>query len=286
LRADYGLPADPDFTAPSRYLVLSPFPASLRDPAHPPPPTTHFFRSLPGAARDAPDEVSPRERVGAPTVYLTLGTEFNTESGDLFDRAIAGLRQLPINLVVTVGRDIDPAEFGPQPTNVRIERYLPQGEVLPACDLVVCHGGSGTLVGALSHGLPMVVLAMGADQPANARRCDQLGLGMCLDPVRATSEEIRDTAAAVLADSNYRLAAQKVQAEIEAQASPASAVVLLEQVAAERRPLKPRASKAPLRCDTPACRNKTGLLDQGSANSGPKGTAKLPGETAQPTICG
>ena len=257
--------------------MLSPFPASLRDPAHPPPPTTHFFRSLPGAARDAPDEVSPRERVGAPTVYLTLGTEFNTESGDLFDRAIAGLRQLPINLVVTVGRDIDPAEFGPQPTNVRIERYLPQGEVLPACDLVVCHGGSGTLVGALSHGLPMVVLAMGADQPANARRCDQLGLGMCLDPVRATSEEIRDTAAAVLADSNYRLAAQKVQAEIEAQASPASAVVLLEQVAAERRPLKPRASKSPVALRHASVSEQNGATRPGVSEQRTKGDGEAAG---------
>lgn len=70
----------------------------------------------------------------APTVYATLGTIYNMESGDIFQRVLAGLRSLPLNLIVTVGRDIDPAEFGPQPANVHIERYA-QALLLPYCDL-------------------------------------------------------------------------------------------------------------------------------------------------------
>ena len=57
------------------------------------------------------------------TVSFTLGTVFNhRESGDLFSRAMAGLRELPIDLRVTVGREIDPAAFGLRPSHVRIER--------------------------------------------------------------------------------------------------------------------------------------------------------------------
>ena len=39
-------------------------------------------------------------------------------------------------------RQIAPAEHGPQPAHVTVERFIPQAEVLPHCDLVVSHGGS------------------------------------------------------------------------------------------------------------------------------------------------
>jgi UDP-glucoronosyl and UDP-glucosyl transferase len=156
----------------------------------------------------------PHHLSGAPSIYFTLGTEFNLESGDLFTRVLAGLRQLPINVFVTVGRQIDPAELGEQPANVRIERYLPQAEILPHCQLVVFHGGSGTLIGALAHGLPMLVCAIGADQPYNALRCSALGLGVSLNPVRLTPDDVRDSVDLLLADPSYRHAAQELQAEI------------------------------------------------------------------------
>ena len=69
---------------------------------------------------------------------------------------------------------------------MQIERYLPHSAVLPRCDVVVSHGGSGTVIGALAAGLPSVVLPMGADQPLNAARCEALGVGVALDAVRVT----------------------------------------------------------------------------------------------------
>jgi len=49
---------------------------------------------------------------------------FNVESGNLFERVPAGMRGMQINLVATVGREIDPAEFGPQPVNVHMRASL------------------------------------------------------------------------------------------------------------------------------------------------------------------
>jgi UDP:flavonoid glycosyltransferase YjiC (YdhE family) len=127
LRAAHGLPADPALAMLSRDLVLAPFPPSYRDPAYPLPATAHSFRPQarpvrPGAGLPAWAAYPQR----APLVYFTLGTVFNIESGDLFQRVLAGLRELPINLIVTLGREIDPAELGPQPANVRVARYIPQ----------------------------------------------------------------------------------------------------------------------------------------------------------------
>lgn len=221
LRAERGLPPDPHVEMPARHLVLSPFPPSFRDPAFPPPATTRGFRA-----------VTPRPRTphARPAVYFTLGTVFNVESGDLFSRVLAGLRELPVDVVVTVGPHVDPEELGPQPEHVRVERYLPQDEVLPGCDVVVTHGGSGSILGALAHGLPLVVVPMGADQPLNAARCEALGAGRVLDALRAKPADVRTAVAAVLDDPSYRQAAERLRDEIAALPEPAEALKLVERL--------------------------------------------------------
>jgi UDP:flavonoid glycosyltransferase YjiC (YdhE family) len=231
VRAENGLPPDPELVMLSRYLVLSPFPPSYRDPAYPLPPTAHAIRPFdpdPGSTSVAPAWAAGLR--DAPTVYFTLGTVFNMESGDLFMRVLAGLRDLPVTVVVTVGRDVDPAEFGPQPANVRVERYIPQSELLPHCSLVVSHGGSGSVVGALAHGLPMVLIPIGADQPHNAARCQAVGVARVLDPVLATPTMVREAVSTVLAEPAYRRAAERIRDEIAALPGPAHAVTLLERL--------------------------------------------------------
>lgn len=221
LRAEHGLPPDPALAMPSRYLVLSPFPPSFRDPAFPLPATAHSIRL------HTPE---PAPSAGSPVVYFTLGTIFNLESGDLFERVLAGLGELPIEVVATVGSQIDPGELGPLPANVRVEQYVAQSEVLARSGAVVSHGGSGTVVAALAHGLPQVVLPMGADQPLNAARCEKLGVGVVLDAVTATPEAVREAVSVVLSDPAYRSAAERIRDEIAALPGPAYAVTLLEQL--------------------------------------------------------
>jgi UDP:flavonoid glycosyltransferase YjiC (YdhE family) len=237
VRAEQGLPPDPDLAMLSHYLVLSPFPPSFRDPAFPLPATAHSFRALEAVQDDPapPPWLAPGD--GLPVVYFTLGTVFNMESGDLFQRVLAGLRDLPIHLIVTVGRDMDPAEFGLQPANVHMERYIPQALILPRCDLVVSHGGSGSVSGALAYGVPLLLIPMGADQPFNAARCADLRLAQVLDAVEATPESVRTAASALLANPAYRQAAESLRAEIAALPDLEYAIRLLERLAVEKRPL-------------------------------------------------
>lgn len=235
VRAEYGLSSDPGAAMLTRHLVLSPFPSSLRDPGHPPAPTTEGIRTwnVAAGATSAPSSPPPRWATAipaAPTVYFTLGTVFNHESGDLFERVLAGLAGLRINLLVTVGREIDPSSLGPQGPGVTIARFVPQADVLPHVDLLVSHGGSGSVLGALAHGRPMVLLPMGADQPLNAERCVALGVGRELDAVRATPDDVRNAAAAVLAGPSYRTAAGRLRDEIARLPSPAAAVERIERL--------------------------------------------------------
>jgi UDP:flavonoid glycosyltransferase YjiC (YdhE family) len=237
LRAEHGLRPDPDLTMPGRHLVVSPIPPSFRDPAYRLPPNALSVQ--PGTVEPAGTGLTPSWLLrpsGRPTVYFTLGTVFNLESGDLFTRVLSGLRQLPVDVVVTVGRDIDPGSFGPQPDNVHVEGYVPQSALLPHCALVVNHGGSGSVIGALTHGLPMVVIPMGADQPLNAARCEQLGVGIALDAVRATPETIREAVTTILENPSYRAAAERIRDEIVRLPEPDAAVPLLERLAESAHP--------------------------------------------------
>lgn len=233
LRAQRCLAPDPDLTALHRGLVLSPFPPSFRDPASPLPATAHSFRA-PLGSRGAERDSLPSwwgRLEGRPVVYVTLGTVFATESGDLFRRLLTGLSQLPVEVVLTVGRDIDPAEFGLQAEHVHVEQWVPQSLLLPRTDLVVSHGGSGTVIAALAHGLPQVVIAMGADQIHNADRVVALGVGRALHPVTTTPAEIRDTVAALLTGDGAQTAAQRVRREIRALPGLDGALTLLESQA-------------------------------------------------------
>jgi UDP:flavonoid glycosyltransferase YjiC (YdhE family) len=232
LRADYGLPADPDLVMLNRHLVLSPFPPTFRHPDDPLVPAPQYFRSE-AAQRPAARSRLIDELAGRQTLYLTLGTIFNTESGDLFSRVLEGARQLPVEVVVTVGRGVDPAELGAQPPHVHVQRYVPQALLLPHCAAVVNHAGSGSVLGALEHGLPLVCIPMGADQPLNAARCTALGVGQALNALTLTPDDVLAAASAVLTEPRYRTSAKRVQAEISAMPSTGDALARLEQLPAQ-----------------------------------------------------
>ena len=228
-----GAPADLLF----RYLFLIPRPPSLWNPEFPVPPTTHAFRYTgfnESGGEQLPDWVGNLE--GRPTVYATLGTLFNQRT-DILSAILEGLREEPINLILVVGRDRDPLEFGEHPAHVHVERYIPQNLLLPYCDLVITHGGSGTVMDALSLGLPMVIIPIGADQPENAQRCAEAGVARVITPEGRTETElaqaIRDAAQEVLRERSYRDNAQRVRKEIEGLPALEYAVELLEKLADE-----------------------------------------------------
>jgi MGT family glycosyltransferase len=212
--------------------------------------TTHFIRNgdadgladpLPTWWRDLPQQ---------PTVYVSLGTVFSAQYPQVFDTILAGLRDEPLNLILTVGRDVDPARFGPHPASVRIERFIPAATLaamLPHVSLCINHAGFGTVMDALAHGVPLVLLPLSADQPVIAQSCfindvapdlpaavwriSAKGLPI-IRPDRLTPETIRQAVRQVLHDHRYRDAATAVQDELRALPDLSHAVDLLADLVA------------------------------------------------------
>ncbi len=100
--------------------------------------------------------------------------------------------------------------------------------MLRETDLVVSHGGSGSLMAALAHGLPSVLLPLGADQPHNARRAEELGLARILDAATATPDQIGETVTQALRDQETIEQARLIADEIDRLPSVEQTVPLLE----------------------------------------------------------
>ena len=161
------------------------------------------------------------------TVYVTFGTVWNRDL-DAFRVVLAALSAHAVDVVVTLGADGDPAALGAQPDNVHVHRFIAQEELLPRCDAVISHGGAGTMLGALAHGLPLLLLPQGADQHYNAERVVAAGAGLSVAPAQATTATIARAVDTLLGDATLRAGAQRVAAEIASMPGADSAVAHLQ----------------------------------------------------------
>lgn len=180
-----------------------------------------------------------------PLVYVTFGSviPFLSFAPAAFASVLRAVGQLEARVLFTVGR-VDPSALEPLPANVHVEQWVDQSDVLAEAQLVVCHGGSGTVLGALAAGVPLVNLPHFGDQFANARRIAESGAGVILDAGREVdgrrqpvielmASRIASSAMSVLGDGSFRSVARRVALEMEGLAPPES---VLEEVGAAVRP--------------------------------------------------
>jgi UDP:flavonoid glycosyltransferase YjiC (YdhE family) len=160
------------------------------------------------------------------TVHLTLGTVFNHDASVL-RAALAGLADLPVNVVVATGPDGDPERLGPQPPQVLVAPYLPHASLLPLCRLVVSQGGAGVMFGALHHGLPQLMMPQGADQFMNAAAAVQAGAALQLGTGEVSPAAVRSAVQRLLVEPSFSAAARQVQEELAAMPDEDAVIELL-----------------------------------------------------------
>jgi UDP:flavonoid glycosyltransferase YjiC (YdhE family) len=233
-RAGLGLGPDESLAALRSQVVLSFAPPSLHDPRAPLPSGFVSFRPVAldrstGDRLPAWADVLGRTR---PLVYATLGTVFNNPDYELpfFPSVLAGLGDEPLDLVVTVGPNVDPERLGPQAANVRVVSYIPQSLLFPRCAVIVCHGGFGTVLAAIEHGLPLLVVPFGADQPINARSVERLGLGLVIEEDDVTPVRVRDAVRRLIAEPRWRTNVEAIRDEAAGLPGLDAAVALLERI--------------------------------------------------------
>ncbi len=214
--------------------VLDPSPYQVtwryREPAAPPQPLPDWWL-----------------RRGGPLVYVTFGSVAGSlpTVRSVHRAALDAAAGLDARVLVTVGRDVDIGSLGPVAANTHVEAWVPQADVLAHAELLVCHGGSGTTLGALAAGVPMVLVPMFADQRPNAERIAELGAGVVVAPAPGAEggmgglttgdvPRLRRAVDEVLADPAFTAAAHRIGAEMAA--APTIAELLDELAALVTRP--------------------------------------------------
>jgi UDP:flavonoid glycosyltransferase YjiC (YdhE family) len=234
IRKAEGLPPDPDADRLRRAPYLSLFPPTLDEGAQP---DTQRFHDP--AWDEPPGELLDwwpgRER--EPLVYVTFGSVAGSfpQALPVYGVAMRAVAELPVRVLLTVGRELDLDALPPAPENVRVERWVPQQDVLGHAAAALVHGGSGSTLGALAAGMPLVVMPLFADQPQNARRVAEVGAGVAVEPNRddldATVSPLRQAIRTVLDDPSYGRAARALADELRAQPPVDDALPLFERFA-------------------------------------------------------
>jgi UDP:flavonoid glycosyltransferase YjiC (YdhE family) len=182
-----------------------------------------------GEGTALPDDLDGLGR-DRPLVYVSFGTVFGDPAR--LDAVVAGITDLDVDVLVTVGPEGDPDLLAPAGRHVTVRRFVPQGAVLARCRLAVTHGGVGSLIGPLRFGVPVVVLPQGADQQENAAQVAATGAGIVLDPGTLDAGSVGAAARAVMADDAMSRVARELRDEIAAMPAPTELVPALEAVVA------------------------------------------------------
>ncbi|RSM86383.1 hypothetical protein DMH04_14615 [Kibdelosporangium aridum] len=208
----FGIELDDANTAWDRQLTLTGLPPSWFTGVNTDATVRHFRLPL----ADGPDTLGPawldtlgRER---PLVYATLGTVFNRLRKPR-QALIDGLAELDVDVLLTVGRTVDPDTLAPVPPRMRIERFVPQAYAMSKASLVVSQAGLGTMLGAIYHGVPMVSIIIGAEHPLNAASAAEAGLALPLNLAEVDADRIAATATHALHDPALRATADTVRKE-------------------------------------------------------------------------
>jgi UDP:flavonoid glycosyltransferase YjiC (YdhE family) len=202
------------------------------------PPTVRYVGAL---VWHPPDTTATAEWLATvpaadPWVHVTEGTSHH---GDpfLLRAAASGLAGLPLQAILTTGRDRDPSDLGlMRAANVHVAPWLSHSTLLPRTRALVTTGGAQTIMAALQAGVPLVVVPTGWDKPANASRLERAGVAVTVAPRRCTPERLRGAVQQVLDDPGFRQRAAALAARLAAAPGPAGAAELIGALAPSSTP--------------------------------------------------
>lgn len=169
-----------------------------------------------------------------PVIYVSLGTIIK---GDVsfFQKCIEAFRETDIEVIISTGQKFDIRKLRNVPANVHIYKFVPQIEVLKFADVFVTHGGMNSVSEALVYGTPMIVIPFVSDQPVNARRIEELGLGKKLDYDKVTSNDLKNMVLSMLHNEQLAINMQKMQELIQnAPGNKGGAEMIMEYYQKER----------------------------------------------------
>lgn len=171
-------------------------------------------------------------------ILVSIGTTFDHEHKKAFFQKVIDAFKDEEVMVVVVS---DPQLFDHWPDNFMVYQQVPQLELLPHLDGVVCHGGHNTVSEALSNGLPLVVIPIAYDQSHVAGRVVRTGAGERLNFNRFKAYHLNEAVQHILNNPEYKKAAETIRESFVEAGGSATAADLLEKAISVSKTEKPRS---------------------------------------------
>ncbi len=147
----------------------------------------------------------------------------------LLHTALRGLADAPVRVLATWNRRL-PSRPLPVPANARVVEWVSYARTMPACDVVVCHAGHGTLARALASGCAVVACPHVGDMNENAARLDWAGAGVRLPRRFVSPRPLRLAVERALSEPSIRARAGEFADWATANDPGANAAALVEQL--------------------------------------------------------
>jgi zeaxanthin glucosyltransferase len=166
---------------------------------------------------------------GEPIIYASMGTLQNGLES-VFNTIAAAVGTRPgMQLVLSIGRGLDPEKIGPLPGNCLVVKNAPQLELLKRSTLCITHAGLNTALESLAEGVPMVAIPVSIDQPGVAARISYTRTGAYVLLQDLTASRLSTLIDNVLNNPEYRLNANTMREAIIRTKGLEKAADLLEQ---------------------------------------------------------
>ena len=145
-----------------------------------------------------------------PLVVVAGSTEQDSRHG-LIAAALDGLAGEPVRVLATLNRR-DASWSGSVPPNARVVDWASYAQLVPQAAAMVTRGGHGTIVRALSEGVPVLVCPEGGDQSENGARVAWSGAGLMLPRRMLAPRRLRLALRRLLAEPPYAARAREIAA--------------------------------------------------------------------------
>lgn len=158
--------------------------------------------------------ISPwKEEKNHPLVVVSFSSTFQNQFETL-QNCIDALKNLPVRGLVTLGLAMEDLSFN-VPENVKLVNSVQHSMVFPHADIVITHGGHGTVMRALANGVPLICLPMGRDQKDNAVKVEIKGCGITMSS-KSKPVKIKKAIEKILKEPEYKTSAIKLKKELMA----------------------------------------------------------------------
>ena len=157
-----------------------------------------------------------------PVLYFSMGS---TGYGRFFEQAISLFGDTDYQCIMTTAGMVSLSDV---PSNFCVVDYAPGSKIMEKADMVICHGGNGTIYQALSAGTPIIGIPTMHDQEFNLDRVETLGVGIHLSELNFQPVHLQQAVSEILNNNRFKNNAQHYQKRLQAYHGPQMGAELID----------------------------------------------------------